>query len=52
MRSLWIWGGLSRDGGAWWAAVYGVTQSWTQLQQLSSSSTTLFLDEKTEAQNG
>ena len=27
-----------RDGGAWWAAVYGVTQSWTQLQQLSSSS--------------
>ena len=27
-----------RDGGAWWAAVYGVTQSWTQLKQLSSSS--------------
>ena len=27
-----------RDGGAWWAAVYGVTQSWTQLQWLSSSS--------------
>ena len=26
-----------RDGGAWWAAVYGVTQSWTQLKQLSSS---------------
>ena len=25
-------------GGAWWAAVYGVTQSWTQLKQLSSSS--------------
>ena len=21
--------GESRDGGAWWAAVYGVTQSWT-----------------------
>ena len=21
-----------RDGGAWWAAVYGVTQSWTQLK--------------------
>ena len=20
-----------RDGGAWWAAVYGVTQSWTRL---------------------
>ena len=28
-----------RDGGAWWAAVYGVAQSWTRLTQLSSSST-------------
>ena len=27
-----------RDGGAWWAAVYGVTQNWTQLKRLSSSS--------------
>ena len=27
-----------RDGGAWWAAVYGVAQSRTRLQQLSSSS--------------
>ena len=27
-----------RDGGAWWAAIYGVTQSWTQLKWLSSSS--------------
>ena len=27
-----------RDGRAWWAAVYGVTQSWTRLKQLSSSS--------------
>ena len=27
-----------RDGGAWWAAVYGVAQSWTQLRWLSSSS--------------
>ena len=26
-----------RDGGAWWAAIYGVTQSRTQLKQLSSS---------------
>ena len=24
-----------RDRGAWWAAVYGVTQSWTRLKQLS-----------------
>ena len=27
-----------RDGGAWWAAVYGITQSWTRLKWLSSSS--------------
>ena len=26
-----------RDRGAWWAAIYGVTQSWTQLKRLSSS---------------
>ena len=28
-----------RDGGAWWAAIYGVAQSWTRLKQLSSSNT-------------
>ena len=27
-----------RDGRAWWAAVCGVSQSWTQLEQLSGSS--------------
>ena len=27
-----------RDGGAWWAAVYGVVQSRTRLNRLSSSS--------------
>ena len=27
-----------RDGGAWWAAVYGVAQSWTRLKWLSSNS--------------
>ena len=27
-----------RDGGAWWAGVYGVAQSWTRLKWLSSSS--------------
>ena len=27
-----------RDGGAWWAAVYGVAQSRTRLNRLSSSS--------------
>ena len=26
------------DGGAWWAAVYGVAQNWTRLKRLSSSS--------------
>ena len=25
------------DRGAWWAAVYGVAQSWTRLKRLSSS---------------
>ena len=29
-----------RDRGAWWAAVYGVTQSQTRLKRLSSSSST------------
>ena len=28
-----------RDRGAWWAAVYGVAQSWTRLKRLSSSRT-------------
>ena len=27
-----------RDGGAWWAAVYGVAQSRTRLKRFSSSS--------------
>ena len=27
-----------RDRGTWWAAVYGVAQSWTRLKRLSSSS--------------
>ena len=30
--------GNPRDGGAWWAAVYGVAQSRTRLKRLSSSS--------------
>ena len=30
-----------RDEGAWWAAVYVVTQSWTQLKRCSSSSSSL-----------
>ena len=35
-----------RDGGAWWAAVYGVAQSWTRLKRLSSSSSTLYVLQK------
>ena len=31
-----------RDGGAWWAAVYGVAQSRTRLKRLSSSSSQSF----------
>ena len=31
-----------RDGGAWWAAVYGVAQSRTRLKRLSSSSSRAF----------
>ena len=34
--------GKSKDGGAWWAAVYGVAQSQTRLKRLSSSSRRLF----------
>ena len=29
------------DAGAWWAAIYGVAQSWTQMKQLGSSSSIL-----------
>ena len=32
-----------RDGGTWWAAVYGVAQSWTRLKRLSSSSSTSYV---------
>ena len=36
-----------RDGGAWWAAVYGVAQSQTRLKQLSSSSSSSSHNEQT-----
>ena len=32
-----------RDGGAWWAALSVVTQSWTRLKRLSSSSSSMDL---------
>ena len=31
------------DVGAWWAAVYGIAQSWTRLKRLSSSSSRLVI---------
>ena len=34
--------GNPMDGGAWWAAVYGVAQSRTQLRRLNSSSSSSF----------
>ena len=40
------------DGGAWWAAVYGATQSQTRLKQLSSSSSSfLCLDAQLDDRN-
>ena len=35
-----------RDGGAWWAAVYGVAQSRTRLKGLSSSSSSMDINMK------
>ena len=32
-----------RNGGAWWAAVYGVAQSRTRLKRLSSSSSSRYM---------
>ena len=43
-----------RDGGACWAAVYGVAQSRTQLKQLSSSSSkhSVYICSMNEKMNG
>ena len=35
--------GKSRNGGAWWAAIYGVAHCLTRLKWLSSSSSSIFL---------
>ena len=35
-----------RDGEAWWAAVYGVAQSWTRLRRLSSNSSSSRIQQK------
>ena len=39
-----------RDGGAWWAAVYGVTQSRTRLKWLSSSSSHVTIHDNSETE--
>ena len=36
-----------REGGAWWAAVYGVAQSRTRLKRLSSSSIGFYIEAET-----
>ena len=36
-----------RDGGAWWAAVYGVAQSRARLKRLSSSSSSMINPQQT-----
>ena len=41
-----------RDGGAWWAAVSGVTQSQTRLKRLSSSSSSSSSSDIWRDQNG
>ena len=33
-----------RDGGAWWAAVYGVAQGWTRLKRLNSISSSRYCE--------
>ena len=38
-----------RDRGAWWAAIYGVAQSWARLKRLSSSSSIHALIIETDA---
>ena len=37
-----------RDGSAWWAAVYGVSQSWTRLKRLSSMANSLCCTAETD----
>ena len=39
------------DGGAWWAAVYGVAQTQTRLKRLSSKAIILTIKDKKDSQN-
>ena len=41
-----------RDGGAWWAAVCGVAQSWTRVTRLRSSSSRTWEEERMGSANG
>ena len=41
-----------RDGGAWWAAIYGVAQSQTRLKRLSSSSSSSKLGTEIKVSQG
>ena len=36
-----------RDGGAWWAAIYGVAQSWTRLSDLAAAAAAAVLKQNT-----
>ena len=38
-----------RDGGAWWAAIYGVAQSRTQLKWFSSSNITMLTEKRAQS---
>ena len=40
-----------RDWGAWWSAIYGVAQSWTRLNWLSSSSSSVTILQNLELTN-
>ena len=40
-----------RDRGAWWAAIYGVSQSLTRLKQLNSSSTSSHVESQSTTVN-
>ena len=41
-----------RDGGAWWAAIYGVAQSWTRLKRLSACHLSGAEADNGQAENG
>ena len=40
-----------RDGGAWWAAVYGVAQSWTRLKHLAAAAAAVVKNQPANAED-